>query len=257
MSGAALPPGFIAKISRAKEHLDALKASFDAYLVDGDSYSVIKQVDRQAGEYVFRIKLSKEAPLVEWALLIGDCFHNARTALDHLFWHLVTKQNPDGLPGNTSTAQFPIVGQWATFNGRKNLKDWLGEEAYTVVEQLQPYNNPKGKSFSSLMFLHDFDILDKHRLLLPSVTIVEGIKTTMNTPIATRYQATLALLQFEDNAEFARYKFEVPENVVDVDCRPTFDVVFEGQPGPMRVIPTLHRTIEVVEGVAENLRPFL
>ena len=257
MSGTTLPPGFIAKISRAKEHLASLRTAFDAYLADGNAYSIIKQVDRQAGEYVFSIKLTKEAPLAEWALLIGDCFHNARTALDHLFWHLVIKQNPGGLPGNASTAQFPIIGQWATFNGRKNLKDWLGEGAYTVIERLQPYNNPKGKDFSSLMFLHDFDILDKHRLLLPSVTIVEGVETTMNTPIATKYEAAITLLQFEDNAEFARYKFEVPENVLDVDCRPMFDVVFEGQPGPMRVIPTLQHTIEVVEGVGNDLHPFL
>ena len=260
MSSANLPLGFVAKVGRAKEHLDALKSSIESATVGGECYVVVKEANPDAGEYVFRIRINKQPPITEWSLLIGDCLHNTRSALDHLFWALLLKKNTGGLTKGTSDATFPITREWATFNGRKKkLEGWVGQQALAMLEGLQPYKSAGGWNKSPLMFLHDFDITDKHKLLLPAVHILNSgqIQTQTVENRTVIFDGSAVLLALEDNAIIANLKYRTPQDVVDVNYHVALDVVFEGQPGPLRVVPTLERLIEVVEGVGNDFIPLL
>lgn len=260
MSSANLPHGFLAKIGRAKEHLDALKSSIESATVGGESYAVVKEANPEAGEYVFRIRIHKQPPITEWSLVIGDCLHNTRSALDHLFWALLLKKNPGGIAKEISAATFPITREWSTFNGRKkNLEAWVGKPALAMLEGVQPYKSAGGWNKSPLMFLHDFDITDKHKLLLPAVHILNSgeIQTQTVENRTVIFDGSAILLALEDNAIIANFKYRTPQDVVDVNYRVTLDVVFEGQPGPLRVVPTLERLIKVVEGVGNDFVPLL
>lgn len=70
-----------ARLDRAGEHIDALKAEIRRF---GDSrpYSVTGDPDLKSGEYVLRIK-PKEPPR-RIGVLIGDVLSNLRPALDYL-----------------------------------------------------------------------------------------------------------------------------------------------------------------------------
>lgn len=252
--------GFYAKIDRAKEHLDRLKASFDSFATSGDSYAVLKEFDSKTGEYLFRIRIKQPPPLVEWSLLIGDTFHNTRTALDHLFFALVLKNNSGGIKENTSSISFPILREASTFNGRRvNLERWVGKKALAMLEAIQPYKTPGGCSSSPLLFLHDRDIFDKHKLLLPTIQVFK--ETTINvTPregCKPFYDAFINLVDLEDNAIIGRVRVHVPQDVVDVDYHPSFDVIFKGQISRLRVVPTLKDMIEMVEGIGKDFLPLL
>ncbi len=250
--------GFEAKIARAKEHLDALKASVDAFVGEGKAYAVIKEVNREAGEYVFRLNILNDPPLVYWSLIVGDCLHNTRTALDHLIWGLAAKNHPKKIPGQTTKLVFPIFKNAATFNGRKvDLENWVGQRAFAMLEQLQPFNDARGWDKNPLMFLHEFDIYDKHKLLLPAVSILDSGKINP-VPVAGKkalFDGHAVLLEFKDGAEIARFKVRAPEEMMDMNYSTTINVIFEGQPGPLFVIPTLKRVIEVVEGVGADFTP--
>lgn len=130
-----------------------------------------------------------------------------------------------------------------------------------MFERLQPYNTAGGWNKSPLMFLHDFDITDKHKLLLPAVKALDKgeirTQTVDNRTVVFDGHAILLALELEDNAVIAHLKYRTPQDVVDVDYHPSFDVIFENQPGPMRVTPTLERVIEVVEGVGKDFVPLL
>ena len=49
MSSINLPQGFVAKIGRAKEHLDALKSSIESATVEGECYAVVKEANQLIG----------------------------------------------------------------------------------------------------------------------------------------------------------------------------------------------------------------
>lgn len=254
---AGLPEGFRAKIGRAIEHLDALKKSIADFTVEGESYSVIKEANRESGEYIFRIRVLKEPPLVQWSLIIGDCLHNLRSALDHLFIDLVLRKHPDPKTiKNQRRIQFPLHSESSGFKGHKpQNEEWVGADALAIVERLQPFNHPKGPNFSILGFLHEFDITDKHRLLLPAIQIMDKgeihTKTVLNKTVT--FDGHAVLMGFEDNAVIASLKYRTPEDVVDVDYVPSFNVIFKGQPGPMRVVETLEDCIKAVGGVGNEV----
>lgn len=252
--------GFAAKIRRAKEHLGGLKESFSPFTRNGEAYNIVKKVNQQAGEFVFYLQVHREPPLIDWSLAIGDCLHNTRTALDHLFWALTVKHNPSGVSGKTSRSNFPILKRADTFKGRKtDLEGCVGSQAFALLEKLQPFNDPKGSNKNLLMFLSDFDNTDKHKLLVPAISISDSVKIIPET--VDGREITLdghtTLLGFEDGTEIARFKVRNPADVVDLNLSISFDVVFENQPGPLRVLPTLASAIKVVEAVGSEFAPLL
>ncbi|MGB8314741.1 MAG: hypothetical protein WCE69_09670, partial [Aestuariivirga sp.] len=112
-----------------------------------------------------------------------------------------------------------------------------------------------------LSFLHDFDITDKHKLLLPAVSIADSVSiktdTVENRTVILDGGVHLTLVQFEDGAELARLKVRNPNDVVDVHLHLTFQVIFQGQPGPLFVVQALEDAIDMVEAVAADFAPLL
>lgn len=258
MSSSSLPLGFVAKIGRAKEHLAALKSSFELFTAFGsDAYSLEKQSNREAGEYVFRIRVKQKPPLVNWSLMVGDCIHNTRSALDHLFWVLVRDKT------DAARATFPLFKDMPGFNGLKKayLEKWLTGDALKLIERMQPFNAIGGPSKSPLAFLHDFDILDKHKLLLPAIQFLQSSRIQTSGVGGPKDVADIkvefALTGFDDNTEIARVLVTPAKDIIDVDITPSFGVVFEGQPGPLFIAPTLEHCIEVVEGVGNDFIPVI
>lgn len=129
-----------AKLRWASKHFDVLRREIESFQQMND-YAVAVDVDRDAGEYVFHISGLK--PLdPDWGLRIGDCIHNARTALDYVMVRLValtTGQNPR----DVEAVQFPIYDDPAKFNSAVGeLRKNLALSGYLArVHELQPFNN--------------------------------------------------------------------------------------------------------------------
>jgi hypothetical protein len=185
----------VEKLRWARHHLEVLRPQIEAF-EQRDAHRISVSINHDAGEYVFYVH-DLEAPHPDWGLIIGDCIHNARTALDYVvvrLWSRIT-----GIPpGEVRDMEFPIHSVWlppepdnadvekAWANARDTFKSFVakcgkqpGFSGYlATIEQLQPFNqqNPSiwgfnewgwGRSAAlpnALDRLTRLDNVDKHRV---------------------------------------------------------------------------------------------
>jgi hypothetical protein len=150
------------KARRGKEHSYLLDVELCKFS-DTKPYAIIHEYDRNNVSNLFKLKVEREAPFKEWSLIIGDCVHNARSALDYIAWALA------GGVVDDERVMFPIYicpGEIDDAERRwlKNLHP-LARKAIRECS-LQPYLRPDSKE-SALRILHELDRRDKHRLLTP------------------------------------------------------------------------------------------
>jgi hypothetical protein len=83
------------KLLRFEDHFAALKRATRAFL-ESQPYRVPSEVKAGGYEHIWRaVEVKRPDPRL--GVIIGDCLHNLRSALDHLAWQLVV------LEGDPST----------------------------------------------------------------------------------------------------------------------------------------------------------
>lgn len=105
-----------------------------------------------------------EAAAADFALLCGDALHNIRSALDHVYWDLVS---PHVDTKHHRKIQFPFSdGDAASFNdaARRVFAHQVPGQFFDKLLALRPY---KIGGDSALYMTHALDIVDKHKLLIP------------------------------------------------------------------------------------------
>jgi hypothetical protein len=153
------------KIQRAKKHIDDIKALLVAF-TKSDFYtvSVEKNVERRTNYLRFDVE-KLPFPFYDAALLVGDTLHNLRSALDLVYYGMVS--NP------TKWTRFPIFDTRETLVGALNTalkKKQISQDIYDLVlNTIQPYYAGN----YSLWALHDLNIRDKHQLLVPVVKFLQ------------------------------------------------------------------------------------
>ena len=150
--------GARAKIDRARRHLLELTSDIQEFQ-SAHHYEVIEEADPHTGDWVYRVRIDQDIPL-EWGAIVGDVIHNLRSALDFGAWQLVCAAG--GTP-NRATA-FPITEKTEIFGLEANHRlQGASPQAMRLIKHLRPYSGGN----EALWTLHQLDIIDKHRLLLP------------------------------------------------------------------------------------------
>jgi hypothetical protein len=145
------------KLQQAGVHFKKLKQAIDTYRYDG-SFHVEQARREDANAFDFTLRISEPPPIDEWSLIVGDCVHNMRAALDQLAWQLDSA--PTTGPGGSA---FPIYTKkpesWPTPTVAR-----MPAAAQPIIEALQPYNEPTSDRIKRhpLATLHALDISDKH-----------------------------------------------------------------------------------------------
>ncbi len=101
------------------------------------------------------------------ALLCGDAIHNVRSALDHAYWDLVSPYcHTDKERG---AVQFPFSRKADRLDKaiQKRMGHYAGTGLYCALRNLKPYGDLGGNIL--LYLIHELDVIDKHKLLLPAV----------------------------------------------------------------------------------------
>jgi hypothetical protein len=148
------------KARRSKEHLYLLNVELCKFS-DTKPYAVVYEYDRNKVSNLFKFKVERKPPLKEWGLIIGDCVHNARSALDYIAWAL------SGGVVDDDRIMFPICDCEGKFDDAEGR--WLSKVhplAQKVIRECQPYLRSNLKE-SALWLLNELDRRDKHRLLTP------------------------------------------------------------------------------------------
>lgn len=192
------------KLSRAKQHLELLEAEMTTLYGPG-----VIRLDHmvQAGGRIHAYAVQGLPPVPsEWGTIIGDCVHNARSALDHMAYEAVRALGgtPVDGPGGTT---FPILSS-GTNPPRLNGLSPVPATIDAVLESLQPRNPASGFVGLFLGVVSELDNRDKHRRLLltqyanneldlawgsepdmprPSITVVEEEFANGDTVITLTY----------------------------------------------------------------------
>jgi hypothetical protein len=223
------------RLERAWEHLQSLEAECSGWLKE-HPYRVYGELDTEGRNKLVKVEIFQQ-PSAELSLLIGDCLHNMRSALDNLVYDLAIAHR--GSPLSKSIArdsQFPIFKDCGKFisKGMDQIRG-IHPDAKTLFKDLQPYQRGDKFAYHRLWMLRELSNADKHRLLHP----------TLLQPAAMGYfpdevdvsDITWTLGPVENGAEIARYPFSgEPGAEVDVKAHFTFRVGFR-QGSPLPILP--------------------
>jgi hypothetical protein len=164
------------KIERANKHIDELNAIVRSL---PDRY--IATIERNEEARCQRIKHEfpdAEAIALNLSLIIGDAFHNLRTALDYAWLRTLERLTPSVV---TDRSKFPAYKTLQDLEGAlKGIKIDVASPALykRTVSDIQPYEAGNYHIFC----LHSLDISDKHQLLIPLVHVAAIVGIVIEEP---------------------------------------------------------------------------
>jgi hypothetical protein len=135
------------RLDRALFHLEDLKAEVNTWLKERPHRTWTVTEDDVPKKYFYCQVLRK--PHSHLSLIVGDCVHNLRSALDNLAFELALAHKRGALSkGIQRDSAFPILRQdiERDENSMKRFKTMtrgMCSDAKTVIEQLQPYKRGK------------------------------------------------------------------------------------------------------------------
>ena len=216
------------KVRWAWKHFESLRFEIDP-LQKRDDHRIVAEIDPDKGEYVFHV-FDLPTPNPDWGLLIGDCLHNARAALDYLMVRLYAL-GTGAEPRYIETIQFPVYDSSDRFTNSPSVQNFRKCSALsdylTRIEELQPLNahNPavwiKGDPLSSggrhapvpeaLLRLSRLDNIDKHRVI--HAALLSGAVQLERPPVPSEFRLIgegRTYDSLENGAEIGRWQFETP-----------------------------------------------
>src|ERR1700722_9171786 len=208
------------KIARAKEQDRILYAEIRAFL-DTQPYSFIEEYDDKQFTYFATLKIGKPIPQIRLALIIGDCVHNLRSALDYIAWRLAGSNFADRM------TLFPIYKTKIGFDGmvkRRQLDHVFHPGALNAIRDIQPYTRPQREP-NQLWFLQELDARDKHKLL--TMTQAQSFGGSIGAPGSEHIQVAYGAQ--DDGAILAKIRFPVgtQKSEVKVNFKSLLDIAFE------------------------------
>lgn len=177
--------GARAKLQRAEESIQNLGRDIEAFFGNEPKpYKIIKQHQKGGLEYAFLAAGEPEVPL-RFSVLIGEVIHHLRSSLDHLLYALVIRNGQ----APSRKHQFPICETKEAFeNARKNgAVDGVSSAAEKLIMDVQPFTSATPDD-TVLYVIHQYDIFDKHRLLVV-VTAVAGLSETIHIGVDSKIAA--------------------------------------------------------------------
>ena len=155
------------KLARARRHFQKLD-EFSTELRRNNPGYGRQEYNHQLGQYEFHSRDDWNLPEgIE--VVLGDFFHNARSALEHLACALARRPTRD-----TGFPIFENPTKFACFAGKQMTS--MKPSAKSLIKRFQPYERPDG--LYSLWWLHELNNVDKHRSLLLVTLNVAGAAGT-------------------------------------------------------------------------------
>jgi len=242
----------VEKLRRADAHCQEFQGQAREFF-RSDACSVMVEDDSYRAERVWKVHV-EDPPVVAWAVLIGDCLFNYRSALDHFAYDLAVAYTGSKLsPEAEKQSEFPIFIDKAP--KESDLRKKIGcidPEARKLIERMQPCGRPDRKPLHDLYVLHNFD---KHRTL----HLVRGVIAAVTSRQPIQFDL-VNLNPFKDGDIIARAPLS-SDGESDKDYHFAFGVTFDpGAPGgSLRDAGLVLRLIgkHIENAVIPPLLPFL
>jgi hypothetical protein len=183
--------GIAEKLYRSKENIVNLETEIGRFFQESE-YPVLSDDNKKLIPEALQYHRDRPVPL-RFALLAGEVVHHLRSILDHIVWQF---SDPTYREAHPRWIEFPVLEtrppekDLFTSYTRK-IKGVTNPVVRDLIEGLQPYSSDDPID-SPLLIIHNFDVIDKHRELV----------ITVSTP-AFEFPAETA-------ARYARYKSGEP-----------------------------------------------
>jgi hypothetical protein len=149
------------KITRARQHLASLVDLTTQHLAANPPTVESYYAPGPQGGTILSVIVVTKSPPPLYGAVVGDIAHNLRAALDLMAVDLVHLR-----AGNTKGVYFPfcdVPSDLEEMIKRKNFHR-AGEAAGELLRDIKPYRGGN----VALRALHDLDVQDKHRSLIPN-----------------------------------------------------------------------------------------
>lgn len=252
MSGPTELEGARLKIGRAKHHLEELEFQFGvSSTAHRDAFA--HESNAEGTEHVVWLKddLGPVSPL--YPLIIGDYFHNLRSALDHIAFEVnklgAGAQFTDKLARDS---EFPVFEDEAAFkrSAPRKIAGFRAKER-ALITDMQPYIGLDHPTRSGLLSIHDLNRFDKHRELTllwhgwGQISINVGPNDTVDTPSVGK--------PLEAGTEVLRARLAEPKTKVDVNPQVSLGVLINDGRGELL---SLHFLMQVANAVLRQFSDF-
>lgn len=161
------------KLARSERFFDQLLSEYFAWQERSPKTYEVAEDANVPGRFVVTARGVEMPPIEEWALLVGDFVHHARTALDHLAYRVLHANNPGGLtPAQEKTSAFPIYSNEKAFRQGNWGSAFFTVEQVAALLSVQPFpqRTSDQRDFvarmtlrKGLFYLSRLDNVDKHR----------------------------------------------------------------------------------------------
>lgn len=198
------------KIARARLHFTEAKTLIDGFMSVARLTYTEEEVPEATHMICYRSGISHELPQ-EIPFIIGDVVHNLRSALDLMMCDIARLRGK-----SASEIKFPFAEDENSLRLKleKGELKKLGADVRDALLDLAPY---KGGNIA-LRGLHDLDIMDKHKLVIPAVTYgAIGLNTGWAYMPAQRLSPSAATV-------YARR--DIPKESVLMNLNGSFEVSF-------------------------------
>lgn len=148
------------KIQRAEKHY----AELSALIKKRKPFRYFVETNFKTGEKATFAKKDNEVAN-QAAIIIGDIIHNLRSALDHTYWQCTEKFAKSD--SEKKNIQFPITKNEQALKDSvlPGLPSRVSGSFALALQNLKPYREGGNRS---LCLIHDLDVMDKHKLLIPT-----------------------------------------------------------------------------------------
>jgi hypothetical protein len=247
------------KLNRAAKHIAELCELFR------NTRPYVLAIETDIGTAKRRLFPKENGTAIDHAgTIAGDVVHNIRSALDHAYWQIVA---PCVSAAELKRIQFPFAEKADGLDSamQRRLAQNAGTGFYCAIRHLKPYANPGGNEL--LFLVHELDILDKHRLLIPTADHLELRSTDVRTfapdfpfdlgggvsfsSCAFQWQPSGPITQ-ENLGSIKPPTFHIFERELEIPL----DIVFRPWPaGPARpMVPTLNQMLDTARKTIQEIR---
>jgi hypothetical protein len=152
------------KIQRARDHIAQLIKSVAQFTERCPIFMNVKLNDRDGNYVDYEVVASEEVPKY-FSAIIGDVVDNLRCSLDLLAAELVRLNG-----GNDKNVYFPFAENANDIDHmiKKRNMHRASAEVVDLIKSFKPYRGGN----AALRGIHDLDIMDKHRMLIPSISSI-------------------------------------------------------------------------------------
>jgi hypothetical protein len=203
--------GSRAKVARANQHLEILKAELKAIYGERNPYTV--RLDRHSDGRTYSLVLRAGELPQHPGLILGDAIHNLRCALDYIIVALVEKSGAS----LTAAHQFPIFDDQGEYEAKAPRMLNGIRVGLDIIESLQPFHQekPRHDEFFAVGY---FSNADKHRIIASVLPVIGDLSGGVRPwPSRVENLPVPSYIGSNEEVEVSRITYDRLTNEVDFE----------------------------------------